>query len=302
MRVTIALLTVLCCSAASQAQAADMPAGFVALSRAPARIERAGERLPAEIGAAVRVGDVLVTGEKGRLKVLLSDDSVIALGSRSRLEISAHLFEPSKRRSTRLTLLDGKVRALVHRAVAGDKADFELRSGTAIAGVRGTEFALLQEARGARVVTFSGSVSWRVEGGQPLIVAAGQASRAEGAGAPGRPEALAAAELTEIRSQTDSAQAPTALAWNLRPDRPASSRRGGPASVQADDDPMRGSSAFDATAPPAPSLGPGGAGDQRLNDQYFGSNGEGADSGRWQQPIDVVAGSPAVRLKIRLVR
>ncbi|MBN2496887.1 MAG: FecR domain-containing protein [Deltaproteobacteria bacterium] len=221
-----ALLAAAACSLASigPARGAEpqQPVGFVALVRAPAQIARGEQAIDCRIGDPVLQGDVLQTGKRGRLKVLLSDDSVIALGSRSRLAVSSHLFAPgSGRRSTRLDLLGGRVRALVHRAVAGEKADFELRCGTAIAGVRGTEFALLADEPDAlRLVAFSGEVAWRgAGGGKALRVAAGYGSRV---GADGRIEpsrALAAAELQAIRRSTDAAQPAEALAWNLPLDR-----------------------------------------------------------------------------------
>ncbi len=225
--IAIGLLVTL---AAGTALAAG-PVGFVAATKGDAQLVRGGEALEARVGLDVQQGDLLRTGAKSRLKVLLSDDSVLALGSKSEVEITSHLFAPAERtRTTRIRMLGGSLRALVQKAVAGNKADFEIRSGTAVAGVRGTEFAVLTEGDATRLVTFSGGVEWAAAGGEPVLVEAGQGSLISD-GRASRPEALAAADLKAARRATDTVQAPTALAWNLAPtDRLG---RGGPASATA---------------------------------------------------------------------
>lgn len=197
---------------------AAKPVGFVAAVRGEAEVVRGEVSLPARIGLALQQGDRLVTGERGRLKLLLSDDSVVALGSHSQVELGRHLFDPAaKARTTRLQLLGGSLRALVQKVVGDTAADFEVRSGTAVAGVRGTEFALLADPAGPRLVTFSGAVAWAAAGAEPVRVEAGQHSRM-GAGRPQQPEALAAAELEAVRRATDARHHPDALAWNLQVD------------------------------------------------------------------------------------
>ncbi len=194
-------------------------AGFVAAVRAPAHLERDGAQVQVRIGSEIRVGDVLATGPMGRLKVLLSDDSVVSLGGDSRVELAAHRFAPAaSQRSTRLRVTGGLVRALVQKVVSDTRADFQVTTRTAVAGVRGTEFAVRAEDESgrARLVTFSGAVDWSTVGGEPVRVAAGQgAGLADGHTTP--VEAVAAAELEALRDATDAVQAPTALAWNLSP-------------------------------------------------------------------------------------
>lgn len=197
---------------------AAKPVGFVAAVRGEAEVVRGQDSLPARIGLALQQGDRLLTGERSRLKVLLSDDSVVALGSDSQVELGRHLFDPAaKARTTRLQLLGGSLRALVQQVVGDTAADFEVRSGTAVAGVRGTEFVLLAHPAGPRLVTFSGAVAWAASGAEPVRVEAGQHSRMSG-GQPQQPEALAAAELEAVRRATDARHQPQALAWNLQVD------------------------------------------------------------------------------------
>jgi len=214
---SIAVILALCGPAAS-APALE-PAGFVAAVRAPAHLERAGQPIEARVGLQIQQGDVLATGPKGRLKVLLSDDSVVSLGTSSRVELTRYRFAPAAHeRSTRLMLTGGLVRALVQKLVSDTPADFEARTRTAVAGVRGTEFALRaqDESGPARLVTFSGVVDWSSPGSEPVRVAAGQSSGLVD-GRAGAVEAVAAAELDALRGATDTVQAPAALAWNIAP-------------------------------------------------------------------------------------
>jgi len=199
--------------------------GFVAAAKGEAFVVRGEERQPARVGLEVRVGDVLETGRKARLKVLLTDDSVLSLGGETRLMVEQHLFEPGRARATNLKLMGGRARALVQQVVGGSRAKFEISTGTAVAGVRGTEFVVEKGEGGERVVTLSGSVEWQAAGGQPVLVAAGEGSGLEG-GRVGQPTALAAAELKELRTETESDSGPEALAWNLGPADRLSGRTG----------------------------------------------------------------------------
>jgi len=190
--------------------------GFVALVKGEVSIERDGAILDASMGMEVKEGDHLRTGEKARLKVLFTDDALIALGSDSEVIIKSHMFDAqAKNRTTRLELLGGKLRALVQRMVAGSRANFEVETSNAVAGVRGTEFILLAGDSGTRLYTFSGSVEMQGEGGEKVMVAAGRASSIEVDGRPREAKAVAAAELERVRALTDSQQSPEALAMNL---------------------------------------------------------------------------------------
>lgn len=272
--------------------------GFVAAVRAPAWVERAGNQIEPQIGEMLRVGDVLCTGKKGRLKVLMSDDSVIALGSKSRLVLDSHRFTTkTHQRSTSLRLIRGRVRALVHKLVADKKPDFEVRTRTAVAGVRGTEFLIVADEDGAqvRLVTFSGSVSWASGQAEPVLVAAGQGCDLGEQGKIGEVEAVAAADLKALRQSTDAESKTQALAWNLPMDKVGDPL--GPVQDQGelDQEPLSGS---EQAAPP-----PGGE-DQAFSGDFnpsFGANEDAvAVSGSWNQ-APVAERSNNLQLTIRLL-
>lgn len=188
------------------------PVGFVAASRGDAKVNAQ----PARVGMEIFEGDKLTTGGKSRLKVLFSDDVILALGSATQVVVEKHLFDPkSGARQTRIDLVQGKLRALVQKMVAGSRADFSVKTTNAVAGVRGTEFVLAAEGKDTRLYTFSGEVELSGTG-EPVLVAAGQGSDVGESGEAQKPVAVAAAVLKELRRATDAEQSPEAVAWNLQ--------------------------------------------------------------------------------------
>lgn len=188
--------------------------GFVAAVSGDARLMRDGAPADLAVGAEVREGDQILTGAKGRVKVLLSDDSVLALGSKSEIRIETHRFSvASKERKTRIYLGNGAVRALVQKTVQSEAADFEVRTGNAVAGVRGTEFVLEAENGASRLSTFSGEVEFSTAAGVRTLVAAGQGSRLGSEGGALASFGLGPEDVARLRRDTDAEQGPEMLAF-----------------------------------------------------------------------------------------
>jgi FecR protein len=77
----------------------------------------------------------------GNLKLTLTDDSVLMVGSESELHVDEAKFgELNKREKFSVTLTLGKVWAHVSKALAGSSQNFEVKTDRAVAGVRGTIF------------------------------------------------------------------------------------------------------------------------------------------------------------------
>ena len=82
-------------------------------------------------------GDVIQTGKQSRLKIQLGDGSMIMLGSRNRLEIDpCGLFSAKGTKGVGMRIWGGKAYAIVNKLV-GNEINFEVRTGTSWAGVRG---------------------------------------------------------------------------------------------------------------------------------------------------------------------
>ena len=216
MRVTLPILLAFllaCTLTAASAAASAGPVGFVAAARGDAQVNSQAAR----VGMEVFEGDKLITGDKSRLKVLFSDDVILALGSQTEVAVEKHLFDPkSGARSTRLDLIKGQLRSLVQKMVAGSRADFVVKTTNAVAGVRGTEFVLVADEKETKLYTYSGEVELAGGSGERVLVAAGQGSDVGGEGEAQKPEAVAAVVLKQLRQATDTEQSPEAVAWNLK--------------------------------------------------------------------------------------
>jgi hypothetical protein len=111
-------------------------------------------------GGSVAVGAKIHTGEKTKLELRLSDTSVIRLGSKSDLELRAAHFSGKGTKNVSAELLTGQAYASVSKLVGSD-SKFEISTGTAVAGVRGTAFRIDAKAndRSTVVRVYTGSVA-----------------------------------------------------------------------------------------------------------------------------------------------
>ncbi len=84
-------------------------------------------------------GDQLETGMDGRVKVLLTDDSVITLTPGTKLKIRQQTFSRTEaKRESFFDLFQGRIRAAVARYSSNYTNSFKVKTPTAVAGVRGS--------------------------------------------------------------------------------------------------------------------------------------------------------------------
>jgi opacity protein-like surface antigen len=189
---TLCLASALC---AAPRAATAQPAGSVTAVEPPAEIGRDGAWGEATVGSEVRTGDTLRTGPAGRLKVVLADGSVLVVSERSVLVIDEHVYRPADGSlSSVLELLSGKVRAVVNDYYGASNAKFEIKTDTAVAGVRGTDFVVRYDERAAatEVIGVSGRVSVHNPGlaGRAVLVTARTQTLVERGRAPTEPRAI----------------------------------------------------------------------------------------------------------------
>jgi hypothetical protein len=108
-------------------------AGDVVSVRGTAVIERKATKAEARIRSVLLESDSVMTRERSRVKMLFRDDSVLTLGSKSRLVIRKYLHSPENRRNeTIYELADGRLRSVV------GSPGFKVMTPTAFAAARGT--------------------------------------------------------------------------------------------------------------------------------------------------------------------
>jgi hypothetical protein len=119
---------------------AQTSVGTVGAVNGNVTIVRAGRPIPTTAGTALRVGDKLSTGPKSRITISLSDGSQLELNESSTLVLTEYALNPDgSRASTKLTLLGGLVRSLVHLGPSSTP-NFEVHTPNAVASARGTMF------------------------------------------------------------------------------------------------------------------------------------------------------------------
>jgi hypothetical protein len=121
---------------ASVARAEEV--GWVASLEGAAERQRAGAWTGLAAGEALELHDHVRTGAASKVKLLLRDDSVLTLAERSEMVLDEQVAGAAP--SSSFSLLLGKMRAVVTERYSASGAKFEVKSPTAIAGVRGTSF------------------------------------------------------------------------------------------------------------------------------------------------------------------
>ncbi|HKM64561.1 MAG TPA: FecR domain-containing protein [Acidisphaera sp.] len=123
------------------AGAEEMAVGYIKVVTGTATVHRHGAILPASVGMALQQADLLETGDDGEVGVTFRDNTRVALGPNSRLELSKFVFEPAvPRYGFVLRLLHGSLEYIsgLTAKLAPDSMSVETPGATI--AVRGTRF------------------------------------------------------------------------------------------------------------------------------------------------------------------
>ena len=111
-------------------------AGWVARTNGTPSVTRAGTTEPLKRGDTVLIGDRIDTDDVSKVKILLADDSVLAIGPKSQVAIDELVLAPEGRKG-RLRVLFGRFKVAIAAWLSGP-SDYQVDTPTAVAGVRGT--------------------------------------------------------------------------------------------------------------------------------------------------------------------
>ncbi|MCW2240073.1 FecR family protein [Azospirillum canadense] len=179
---------------ASGAALAAGPVGEIQTVVGTAELVRSGTVTPLKTGLPVEAGDELRTGAAGRLRVKFRDGSAATLGSNAAMTVER--FEEPGGTGTRdaaLAIAGGAVRAVAEKLVGASR--FEVRTPTAVAAARSTEWIVEVTREGTAVLGVSGTVSVRSTGpgiGPPVELKAGEGTDVALGAAPQPPKTWAA--------------------------------------------------------------------------------------------------------------
>jgi hypothetical protein len=176
MRRALALIAAALLCSSGSVWAAD-PAVVAQINGTPI-VTRAGQSQPLRVGDAVPLGDLVVTDEHAKIRIVFADDSVLAIGPKSQVVIDQFVLDGAQRKS-RLRVLAGRFKIAIATFLLGS-TDYEIRTPTAVAGARGT--VLWGDTDLDAICALHGTITVQPLAAAPATLADGQCVRAMGKG------------------------------------------------------------------------------------------------------------------------
>lgn len=138
---------------------AQQPVGVFLIVKNKVQISRGAENIKVSVGQKVQEGDIVVTDIDSRAKIVMNDRNIINVSPSTRFKITKYVADAN--RNVSLELSNGKIRSNVIQKYDGDKNKYEVRTATAVAGVRGTRFITGYNpiTKVTQVVTLKGQVA-----------------------------------------------------------------------------------------------------------------------------------------------
>ncbi|MBL7543464.1 MAG: FecR domain-containing protein [Bdellovibrionaceae bacterium] len=178
-------------------------------------------KFKAKVSSKVYAGDTVTTLADGRGKIVMSDRNVLNLSPDTQMTINKYENDSTTGiKNVDIDLSKGKLRSNVEQKYDGEKSQFLIKTPTAVAGVRGTQFATSfnPTTQQTQIVTFKGIVALSVPGSTapPVMVKKGQTSSvSQGQAAPEPPKNMDKKDLDKENKSSNSAKAePTAADGN----------------------------------------------------------------------------------------
>jgi len=155
-------------------------------------------------GLDVYESDILVALEDARARVVLADESTVTLAPRTRVTIGRSRFDPdAKNRSSFWNLFLGKARFVVTKLAGYRRAEFSVKTPTAVCGVRGSDFVVETDGVLTEVSALEDTVLSVVSVAHleepPVILESFSRTRVPAGALPGAVERMAEDVIREIR-------------------------------------------------------------------------------------------------------
>ncbi len=205
-----ALVFVVLVTCVAPARAAG-PAGSVVGLVGACIVESGGNRKPLALGQAVQVGDTVEVPTDGKLRLRMSDGSMISAAPGTRVTITTYTTDTKgQREDAQLGLTQGLLRAVV-TPVTGSPARFEVDTALGTAAVRSTDWFVEAAGTSMDVAVLTGSIEFASTASKHSVtVAAGRGSRIDGSQDPTAPRVWRSDEFDAliVRTRLPQAAAP----------------------------------------------------------------------------------------------
>lgn len=169
-------------------------------------------KFKAKVSSKVYAGDTVTTGADGRGKIVMSDRNVLNISPDTKFKINKYENDSATGvKNVDIDLSQGKLRSNVEQKYDGEKSQFLIKTPTAVAGVRGTQFltSFDRVTRRTEIVTFKGTVALSLPGSSapPVLVKKGQTSSvSQGQSAPEAPKQMKKEDLDSVNKGSNSAK------------------------------------------------------------------------------------------------
>jgi len=161
---------------------------------------------PASKDQPLYKGDTIYTEQNSRARFKLNDGSIMTLSSSTTLAISKSIYDPDKkRRSSFLSLIIGKARFYVFRLFTSRETAFNVKAGTFVAGVRGSDFVIEKTLVKTEIITLDNTsleiLDMKEPDNVPTLLSSFQRTGAEKDGKLTKPVGLTPQEIENIRKE-----------------------------------------------------------------------------------------------------
>jgi hypothetical protein len=165
----------------------------------------------AKLGQEVYPKDTIITGKDARAKIVMIDNNELNISPDSHIEIQNYEYNPTEnKKDVLLNVLYGKVRSKVEQKYDGKTSKFQVKTPSAVAGVRGTDFVTgyNQLTKMSTVITFRGAVEFGLPGANgairsPVSVTPGKMSQISASGgSPAAPSNVPKDQLAKFDHDT----------------------------------------------------------------------------------------------------
>jgi hypothetical protein len=166
-------------------------------------IVRGGGRAALGLGQPVQVGDILDVAASAKLKLRMTDGSIISVASGTQMTIRAYAVDAAgQRQDATLSLGQGLLRAVV--APVTEPAKFEVDTAVGTAAVRSTDWFVEASPAAMQVGVLSGTIAMTSNAtGQGVIIPARWGARLEAGRDPVPPRVWSQAEFDAVMARTE---------------------------------------------------------------------------------------------------
>lgn len=168
-----------------------------------------------KVGDKVVPGDLVETAIDSRAKIVMTDRNVINISPETKLKIEKY-ENNGEDKNVEMNLLEGKVRNNVEQKYDGEKNKFIVKTPTAVAGVRGTQFftSFDPNTKLTSVVTLRGAVSlaplnMNVANAKPVIIKMGESTTLAPGANPETPKPMPKEDLKKLDQESTVSAAPS---------------------------------------------------------------------------------------------